>query len=318
MEVIAWGTRGSLPVANPGMVQTGGNTTCYEVRSACLPAGVHVVVDGGTGFLPFSREALDRGMTELHLFHTHYHHDHTQGVLIAPPIFMPQMGMHIYGTKDRGIGPRQVYERIMEPPFHPVSFGAIANHIQFHQIEIPPTRVILLHPLGGQVILEKERFIHLEDEDKPVSFGQGHSFPIAECLVVQMHWTEHPERTITYRFEERPTGRVFVLLTDEEVRAGVPTSLIEFLSGTNLLIQDVQYSQEEYEKGGKAGFGHGTPEYAVRLARIADLERIGFTHHDPLAADPRIEALVEEGMALVQPEESLVLFACKDYDRYEI
>ncbi|MBB6052279.1 MBL fold metallo-hydrolase [Armatimonas rosea] len=318
MEVIAWGTRGSLPVANPGMVQTGGNTTCFEVRSICLPPGVHVVIDGGTGFLPFANEALRLGMTELHLFHTHYHHDHTQGVLIAPPIFMQQMAMHIYGTKDRSYGPKQVYERIMEPPFHPVSFGAISQHISFHQIEIPPTRVILIHPEGGQVILEKERFVHSDEHKRPVSFGQGRTFPIDECLVVQMHWTEHPERTITYRFEERPTGRVFVLLTDEEVRAGIPVSLIEFISGTHLLIQDVQYSQEEYEKGGKAGFGHGTPEYAVRLARATGVNRIGFTHHDPLSADGRVGALVTEGQALLQPDETLALFSCRDYDRYEV
>jgi phosphoribosyl 1,2-cyclic phosphodiesterase len=318
MEVIAWGTRGSLPVANPGMVQTGGNTTCYEVRSACLPRGVNVVIDGGTGFLPFATEALRLGMKELHLFHTHYHHDHTQGVLIAPPIFMQSMGMHIYGTKDRSFGPKQVYERIMEPPFHPVSFGAISQHITFHPIELPPTRVILIHPEGGQIILEKERFLHYQDEKRLVPFGHGRSFDIEECLVILMHWTEHPERTITYRFEERPTGRVFVLLTDEEVRAGIPTTLIEFLSGTNLLIQDVQYSQEEYEKGGKAGFGHGTPEYAVRLARAAAVHRIGFTHHDPLSADARVGALVTEGRALLTEDDTLELFSCRDYDRYEV
>jgi phosphoribosyl 1,2-cyclic phosphodiesterase len=318
MEIIAWGTRGSLPVANPGMIQTGGNTTCYEVRSACLPVGVHVVVDGGTGFLPFANDALRLGMKELHLFHTHYHHDHTQGVLIAPPIFMPHLAMHIYGTKDRSFGPKQVYERIMEPPFHPVSFGTISQHIAFHSIELPPTRVILLHPEGGQHILEKERFVHYDQEKKPVPFGHGHSYSLDECLVVLMHWTEHPERTITYRFEERPTGKVFVLLTDEEVRAGIPTTLIEFLSETDLLIQDVQYSQEEYEKGGKAGFGHGTPEYAVRLARTTGVRRIGFTHHDPLANDGRVSALVAEGKSLDSHEKGLELFACRDYDRYDV
>ncbi len=317
MEIIAWGTRGSLPVANPGMRQTGGNTTCYEVRSTCLPAGVHVVIDGGTGFLPFANEALQRGMTELHLFHTHYHHDHTQGVLIAPPIFMPQLEMHIYGTKDRSFGPKQVYERIMEPPFHPVSFGTISQHIAFHPIELPPTRVILIHPIGGQLILEKERFVHYDEEKKPVPFGQGHAYSLDECLVVLMHWTEHPERTITYRFEERPTGKVFVLLTDEEVRAGIPTTLIEFLSGADLLIQDVQYSQEEYEKGGKAGFGHGTPEYAVRLATATGVKRIGFTHHDPLSNDSRVAALVTEGETLLAEGSVLTLFCCQDYDRYE-
>lgn len=318
MEVIAWGTRGSLPVANSGTAQIGGNTTCFEIRSSCLPPCVHVVIDGGTGFLPFASEALRLGMTELHLFHTHYHHDHTQGVLIAPPIFLQHLGMHIYGTKDRSLGPKQVYERIMEPPFHPVSFGAISQHIAFHAIEIPPTRVILIHPKGGQHILEKERYLLFQSERRPIPFGHGLSYPLDECLVILMHWTEHPERTITYRFEERPTGRVFVLLTDEEVRAGIPTSLIDFVSGTALLIQDVQYSQEEYEKGGKAGFGHGTPEYAVRLARSTGVKRIGFTHHDPHSTDSRVTALVAEGQALLNEGEALELFACRDYDRYEV
>jgi phosphoribosyl 1,2-cyclic phosphodiesterase len=314
MNVVAWGTRGSLPIANPGMVRTGGNTTCFEVKSVCLPKGTHVVIDGGTGFLPCAREALGAGMTELHLFHTHYHHDHTQGVLIAPPIFLSELPVNIYGIKDRGYGPKEIYERIMEPPFHPIAFGTIASHLHFHAIELPTTRVVLIHPEGGAVIVDRENY----QKEKALVFSDGKSYPIAECLVVTMSWTEHPERTITYRFEEMPTGRVFVLLTDEEVRAGIPTSLIEFITGTHLLIQDVQYSHEEYVRGGKAGFGHGTPEYAVRLARATRVKRVGFTHHDPQASDRRVDDLVCEGRALLEDDEKIALFACRDYDRYEV
>lgn len=316
MRIKLWGTRGSLPTSEAGKVKTGGNTTCFEIRSACLPEGVRLVVDGGSGFLPFAQHALKDGMRELHLLHTHYHHDHTQGVLIAPPIFMPRLPFHFYGTVDQGMGPRDVYESIMRPPLHPVAFGQVASHLTFHKLEIPSAKVFVVHPVGGIKVFDLEVFQRKSELGHQLPFGTGASHPIAECMVITMHQTDHPERTIGFRFTDNPLGKSMVVLTDEEVRAGLPFSLIQFLRGADLIIQDVQYGTEEYDAGGKAGFGHGTPEYAVRVAKATGIRKIGFTHHDPQSSDAKVEALLEEGCKFAEGT-GIELFVCRDYMEVE-
>jgi phosphoribosyl 1,2-cyclic phosphodiesterase len=58
----------------------GGNTSCLEVR---LPGGEVLIVDGGTGArqlgLALAAEATVKPVN-LHLFLTHFHWDHIQGL----------------------------------------------------------------------------------------------------------------------------------------------------------------------------------------------------------------------------------------------
>lgn len=86
MIVTTWGTRGSTPVSGPNMVKYGGNTTCVEVSSRCLPDSMRLCVDGGTGFIPYGasimrsirhQKALNKFVPlDLFCLLTHYHWDH--------------------------------------------------------------------------------------------------------------------------------------------------------------------------------------------------------------------------------------------------
>lgn len=316
MKVKTYGTRGSLPVFSPLSVQYGGNTTCLRVYSDCLPTGMALSIDAGTGFLPMSLDALKEKVAEIVVLHTHYHHDHTQGLLIAPPIFMPDIQMRIYGPVEAGWDPRKVYQTIMQPVLHPVHLNTVAHHVTFHKIENPTIKVFAIHPKGGLKFMEIEAFRRLTAERKHLPFQTGVKYPVEECLVATMHYAEHPERTIAYRFEERPTGRVFVFLTDQECLAALPQSMRQFLKGAHLLIQDAQYSQPSYEDK-RAGFGHGTPTFVTKTAQECGITRVGLFHHDPLSTDQMIEALVKEGFDAVPPV-TMEVFGCHDYDEFEI
>jgi ribonuclease BN (tRNA processing enzyme) len=119
-------------------------------------------------------------------------------------------------------------------------------------------------------------------------------FPLNECLEITLLKGNHPEYTIAFRILERPTGRLAVVLTDNENLAGIPASLRTHLSGAHLLIADVQYSEEKYKKM-TAGYGHGTPEYATWLALELGIEKVGYVHHDPTATDDDVDQRVKEG-----------------------
>ena len=315
MRITTFGTRGSLPVAGPGHSKYGGNTTCLRVESDSLPKGLVLAIDAGTGFLPLSREALAEGMERLVVLHTHYHHDHTQGALIAPPIYIPTLPISFIGPKERGIGPRQVYELIMGSTLHPVEFGAVAHHLKFGGIETPSTEMMVVHPRGGFKRLTVELYERYAASGKHLPFEDGKDFPADECLTIRMHYSLHPERTIAYRFTE-PGGKSFVFLTDEEVRSALPASLRAFLKDANLLIGDAQYTEETYRTR-TAGFGHGTPEYVVSLAKECGVSRLGLTHHDPQSDDAAIDEIEQLGKEAAAGSD-IEVFACKDFDRHDL
>lgn len=318
MFIKLYGTRGSLPIASPNAVKYGGNTTSLRVVSSCLPDGLVLAVDAGSGFRPLATEAIAEKMKELVLLHTHWHHDHTQGALIAPPFYMGNLPIRVYGPVEHNMGPREVYAAIMRKPLHPKDLAEVAHHITFHNIEHPSTQVFVVHHKGGFKKMDIEQFRRLVSKGEQIPFDKKEKYPLSECMVIRMFYTDHPERTIAYRFEENPTGRAFVFLTDEECRAGLPQELKSFLSAADLLIQDVQYSDRLYQER-TAGFGHGTPSYAVTVAKACGIKKVGFTHHDPGSSDSDIEDLVSAGENLLNGDSGEIeLFACADYASIEL
>lgn len=332
MKVITHGTRGSVPIANKNAVKYGGNTTCLEIQSSCLPENQHLVIDAGSGFVPYGSgimklygKGINDREVKIHLLFTHYHHDHTQGLFISPLAFNKKVDFRLYGPVDHGVGPQEMFEAMMVPPFFPVHYNEQASHFHFKKLEFPASMVIIFHPKGGSQITSVEQFEKMEKDGGHVQVGRAGKYPISECLVVRMYKSNHPEQTVSYRLEERPTGKVFVLLTDHENQSAIPGALRRHLTGADLLVIDCQYSQEKYEKIA-CGFGHSTGAYCAKLAYDCQVKKVGLTHHDPEADDAMVEANVEEaksalvgllksaGKAVDHPS----LFACADYQSIEV
>ena len=78
-------------------------------------------------------------------------------------------------------------------------------------------------------------------------------------------------------------------LLDGVVHVG-DRGLIDWLDGVDLVIQDTQYTPEEYPK--KIGWGHGTTDYVTDVAVLARAKRLALFHHDPLHDDSFIDAMV--------------------------
>ncbi|MCE1247416.1 MAG: MBL fold metallo-hydrolase [Firmicutes bacterium] len=320
MKVKVYGVRGSIPVSNPGTVKYGGNTTSLLVESCCLPEKTWLALDTGSGFVPLSYDSLKAGINGMIILYTHYHFDHTIGMTLAPVAFIKSIRLSVFGPQEHGIGPLQMLQDLFRSPYFPVDYNEIKSHIQCFGIDLPNSNIIVIHPQGGFKCLTIDHIECFDKECPIIYFDDGLSYNINECLVVKMYRSNHPERTISFRFEERPTGKVFVLLTDHENQDGLPTRFLSHIEKSDLLIMDSQYDRDRYEKT-TAGYGHGTPDYCVKVGLRAGVKKLGLTHHDPIANDAKVDAIVDEAkryLAENRPDSDMEVFGCMDYQEIEL
>lgn len=314
MRVKFWGTRGSIPMAGPEFAKYGGNTTCLHIESCCLPARHWLIVDGGNGIVRLGQHMLREGVDLAWVFLTHYHHDHTQGFPMWPVLLTEQNPprIHFYGPVWQGFNPRVLLETIMAEPLFPLNFSLVRERTKCKGIDTPDTKVFVIHPVGGLKMFQVHE-IHAAQASPSQQVKMSHGqYSLHDCLLIWVHQTHHPEHTVSYRFEERPTSQVFVFLTDHENTVELPKQLRTHLREADLLVMDSQYTPDEYRQF-TAGFGHGTPTYCVETAKTVGAARLGLTHHSPFSDDMKVDAI----LAMAREHAQLIgydgeVFACAD------
>jgi len=142
IELTFWGVRGTIPTPVAENIGYGGNTACISIRCGDQPL---VILDAGTGI-----RALGNTLTDdepSHLFLTHFHWDHIQGI----PSFAPILNATIYSSAD----PTEL-ERIlaaqMRPPYYPVPMPANLNYRKITEESVADLVVrpfALHHPNGA-------------------------------------------------------------------------------------------------------------------------------------------------------------------------
>lgn len=320
MKVTLYGTRGSTPGTNEDQLRYGGNTTCLRIKSECLPSAVALALDTGTGFTRMSRETI-KSHPSVVVLYTHYHHDHTQGIFLAPHAFMEHASLRLYGPHEHDVGPRQIMETLIRPPFFPVEFEKLDDRVECKPLKHIGTQVLVVHPKVGFNLVRFSEYRRAVKNGRQLSPSSGKLW-LDECLVISMYKTTHPEYTVSYRFEEKPTGKVFVFLTDHENTDGIPNDLLSHVKDADLLVQDGQYSEEVYQTR-TSGFGHGTPDYCAKLAIRGGVKRLGITHHDPFASDDEVDKRIEEARKYafnsnIEPGALKEIFGCADHMEVEV
>jgi phosphoribosyl 1,2-cyclic phosphodiesterase len=262
LRLRVWGCRGSVAAPGPETMRYGGNTSCVEVRGE---AGEAVVLDAGTGMRPLGVQWSQEGVKVIHVLLTHLHMDHLQGLGFFRPLFAPDVEVHVWGPPS----PVQpLSERIatyMSPPLFPVRVADIPCKLTFHDA---PT--------------------------EPISIGG---------LTVRASLVTHQGPTVGYRVEEN--GKSIVYLPDHEPGiAGLdirdqPTDWIsghDLAHGTDVLLHDAQYGDEEYPR--HAGWGHSAINHVVAFAQKAEVGRLVLFHHDPYHTDEELAMLTEDACRL--------------------
>jgi ribonuclease BN (tRNA processing enzyme) len=101
----------------------------------------------------------------------------------------------------------------------------------------------------------------------------------------------HPNGVYAYRVDHG--GHSVVYATDTEHYDNVDPALLALSQGADVLVNDAQYTPEEYAGtagigGPKTGWGHSTYVEAAKLAKQAGVKQLVLFHHDPLQNDAAV------------------------------
>jgi len=273
-----WGVRGSIPSPGWQTARYGGNTSCVEVRTD----GQIIVLDAGSGIRPLGLElAREFGQRPLAvtLLITHTHWDHIQGFPFFVPAYQSQNSVTILGYEGARHGLEETLSGQMESPYFPIGLKEMPGNIMFREL-------------------------------KDLNFSIGN-------LQVQAAYTNHPGVCVGYRLQTHDGVVTFVPDNEhfERLRAqpgkGLCSSaeaieyarsrdqrIAEFVSGSDILIMDSQYDENEYSS--HIGWGHSCADDTVNLAIRAGVKHLFMFHHDPAHDDAKIRAMEKHARELAR------------------
>ncbi len=269
MKFKFWGVRGSIPTPGPHTVKYGGNTTCIEIRTDDNDL---IILDAGTGIHALAQTLLKEMPVHAHIFITHTHWDHIQGLPFFIPIFIPNNRINIYG----GIDPvtNETINRALsvqlQYSFFPIREAQLNARIEYTTVKpgVPVkvgsatiTPIVLSHPVlnfGYRIDCDGQSIFFTGDYEPQLNIYDPEDDEYAEFQsFVDAKW-------------------------DEVVLA---------MKGVDALIVDSSYTTEEYAS--KQGWGHGTYASGIKLATAAKAKKLFLTHHEPTRSDTALEAIYQ-------------------------
>jgi phosphoribosyl 1,2-cyclic phosphodiesterase len=248
-----WGVRGTVPCPGPDTVRYGGNTSCLEV----MCGGKRLIFDAGTGIRALGANLAGQEPLRAHIFLTHTHTDHINGFPFFRPAYSEKNSFQVWSghlSADDG-GIQKVLATAMRKPFFPVPLDIMHACIAFHDFE------------AGQTL-------------RP-----------ARDVVLQTAPLNHPNGATGYRVNYG--GRSICYVTDTEHREGqLDATIVELIRGSQLVIYDSTYTEEEYPRF--RGWGHSTWNEGVRLCEAAGAGDLIAFHHDPDHSDADLDRIADE------------------------
>jgi len=252
-------------------VRYGGNCSCVEVRTN---AGELFVIDAGTGIRELGLALLKQAPVTAHILLSHTHWDHISGFPFFPPAFVPGNTLVVYAARNIDKRLEEVMAGQMEYTYFPVTLGDLAAEIQYHELLEETFTVgsarITTHYLNHTALCMGYR---IEADGRSVVYVSDHE-PYGLALFGA----------------DPPPERIGRGLRDGVVHAG-DRRLIEWVADADLVIQDSQYTPEEYPK--KIGWGHGSADYVTDVAVLGRAKQLALFHHDPLHDDDSVDAIVD-------------------------
>jgi phosphoribosyl 1,2-cyclic phosphodiesterase len=206
LQLKIWGARGAIPTPVAGNLGYGGNTTCIEVRGSGLPP---IIFDGGSGIrelgLTLMQEFPAGG--ECHIFFTHFHWDHIQGL----PYFAP------------------VYHRDWRVNFHSVHEPAVLEGYLTSQMSAPYFPVAM--PVAEATVV----YSRVPESGMDVGGLRLRRFPL-----------HHPNGAHGYRVDAAGRS-IVLAFDHEHGNEAIDRGIIEHAAGADVLIYDAQYTLPEYD-----------------------------------------------------------------------
>jgi phosphoribosyl 1,2-cyclic phosphodiesterase len=178
----------------------GGNTACVEVSTA---ESCRIILDAGTGIRELGIEMLSsKDERDCHLFFSHFHWDHIQGLPFFGPAFDPRRSIHFYSPVPDF---KAILEGQMKPPYFPVTMDVMAATKEFKVLDGEPVRIggvkigyrAVNHPGGcysysieeGGVKAIYATDVELREEDFRKTPENAAYFEGAELLIIDTQYT---------------------------------------------------------------------------------------------------------------------------------
>ncbi len=262
-QIRFWGVRGSTPTVDQATWRYGGNTPCLELIT---PRGTRFILDCGTGFralgnhLVCANGGAGNTATPLHshIFLTHFHWDHIQGIPFFSPLYSPANKFHFYSFRSKFLGRdslKHVFETQMAYPYFPVDVSAMTAAREFTEIS------------GGDT---------LQIDDAKIT----------------MSWLNHPQGCLGFRFETS-AGTIVYATDNEPGNRELDDNLIRLAHGADIFINDAQYTPEQLA-GPRHGWGHSSWLAGTQVAREAGVRNLVLFHHDPDHSDRDVDGLLRQ------------------------
>lgn len=258
MDLTFWGTRGTLPVPGKDSLKYGGNTPCISLSMK----NRLFVFDAGSGIKCLSDQLMKNGTKrkEAHLFITHPHWDHINAFPFFIPLYIQGNSIKVYGPSQGAKSIETIMSDQMDGVYFPVTVREFGAHVSYEDLSEGPYRI--------------------------------------DGIDVQTKLLNHPGNCLGYRVSHQ--GKSVCYITDNELyfpemegySEDFVNSLMEFITGCDVLIHDTTYFDNEYKT--KVNWGHSCVSQVVHLAHDAKVKTLCLFHHDPSQTDADIERKKEQ------------------------